>query len=190
MTGNTNKGKSQQQNRQFRGQNKSNTSSSPNTNNATTNSKTKEYTFYLHDSQSRKHAESFSKIREAIILKVQRTFNAPKEVTKCLRNKTIPQFNEPNPDSVAGITDELSALCRERANLKYKEEFRWYMRKKGEFEDNFFKAFALIWEVYCSSELRRAIEELPNFDSGTAKIRDDPLKLLEIIANLISHQLT
>ena len=97
----------------------------------------------------------------------------------------IPQFNEPQLDSVTGATDELRALSRERVNLKYKEEFRWHMRKKEEFEDNFFKVYTLIWEVYCSSELRRAIKELPNFDVGTTKIRDDPLMLLETIENLM-----
>ena len=59
------------------------------------------------------------------------------------------------------------------------------MKKKEEFEDNFFKVYALIWEVYCSSELRRAIKELPNFDAGTTKIRYDPLKLLEVVENLM-----
>ena len=70
-------------------------------------------------------------------------------------------------------------------NSKFKEEFRWYMGKKEEFEDNFFKVFALIWETYCSLELRRAIKELPKYDSGATKIRDDPLRLLEVIENLM-----
>ena len=69
--------------------------------------------------------------------------------------------------------------------MKFKEEFRWYMRKREEFQDNFFKVFALIWETYCLLELRRAIKELPKYDSGVAKIRDNPLKLLEVIENLM-----
>ena len=168
MTGNATKSKSQQRNWHFRGKGRSNTSSSQNSNNnSTTNSKTKEYKFHLHDSQSRKNAESFAKIKEAIILKVQKTFNSPKEITKCLRDKAVPRFEEPQPDEITGDTAEKKELNRERVNMKYKEEFRWHMRKKEEFEDNFFKVFALIWETYCSSELRRAIKQLPNYESGT-----------------------
>ena len=56
-----------------------------------------------------------------------------------MRDNTIPTFNERNPDRVMGINNEERELSRERVNLKYKEEYRWYMRKKEEFNNNFAK---------------------------------------------------
>ena len=44
------------------------------------------------------------------------------------------------------------------------------------------KTYALIYGTYCTSEIRTAIKEDPNFESG---IRDDPLKVLEIISTLM-----
>ena len=56
------------------------------------------------------------------------------------------------------------------------------MRKEEEFKVNFSKAFATIWETYCSAEVRREIKEKPNWD---LQIRDNPLKLLERVETLI-----
>ena len=42
--------------------------------------KARELKFYLHDSAGRKQSESFGKIKEAIINKIQRMFDHPLEI--------------------------------------------------------------------------------------------------------------
>ena len=57
--------------------------------------KIKEHKFHMHDSAQRKTSESFGKIRDAIILKINKTFDTPLEVVESIRTgaKMIP--NEP-----------------------------------------------------------------------------------------------
>ena len=64
------------------------------------------------------------------------------------------------------------------------ETFKWYMHKEEEFKINFSEVFAVIWETYCSAEVRREIKEMLDWDQGVDKIRDNPLKLLERVENL------
>ena len=138
----------------------------------------KEYRFYLHDSQSRKSAESFGKIKESIINKIQRTFDSPLEIVECLQTNTKPTFTAPEPGEVTGDSAEARSLSAEKETLIFHEKFKWFMRKEEEFKVNFSKAFATIWETYCSAEVKREIKEMPDWDLGTIKIRDNPLKLL------------
>ena len=54
-----------------------------------------EMKFYMHDSAQRKSSESFGKIKEAIILKIQSTFESPVDIVKSLRDGTKKMFNKP-----------------------------------------------------------------------------------------------
>ena len=184
MTGES-KGKRNNRNRRFnRRKNTSNNASSSTSKTSTTNSRSKEYKFYLHDSQNRKNAESFGKIKEAIINKIQRTFDHPLEIVQCLRENKKPTFTAPEPGEVEGVTPEERALSTKKVELIFHEKFKWHMRKQDEFDVNFSKAFAMIWEGYCTAELRREIKEMPDWDQGN-KVMDNPLRLLEKVENLM-----
>ena len=152
MTGERNKGKRNNCNHRFnRKKNTSSNASNSTSKASTTNSRSKEYKFYLHDSQNRKNAESFGKIKEAIINKIQRTFDHPLEIVQCLRDNQRPTFNAPEPGQVEGNTPEERALSTKKVELIFHEKFKWYMRKQDEFDINFSKAFATIWEGYCTA---------------------------------------
>ena len=135
--------------------------------------------FYLHDSQNRKNAESFGKIREAIINRIQRTYDHPLEIVQCLRDKQKPTFTAPVSGAVEGDNAEARLLSAKKEELIFQEKFKWYMRKQDEFAINFSKAFGMIWEPYCTTELKREIQEMPDWDQGADKVRDSPLRLLE-----------
>ena len=47
----------------------------------------KEYKFHMHDSQARKTSESFDKIKKAIILKIQETFEESLNIVESLEKK-------------------------------------------------------------------------------------------------------
>ena len=55
-------------------------------------------------------------------------------------------------------------------------EYKVYLSKKEKYDDNWAKAYALIWESYCSRELQIAIQERLNIETT---IKDDPLELLK-----------
>ena len=50
--------------------------------------------FYMHDSAQRKSCESFGKIKEGIILKIQSTFESPVDVVKSLRDGAKKSFTK------------------------------------------------------------------------------------------------
>ena len=128
---------------------------------------------------ARKNAKSFGKIKEAIINKVQRTFDHPLEIVQCLRENKKPTFTAPEPEPIEGDTAEARSLSAERGKMIFHEKYKWHMRKQDEFDINFSKTFAMIWETYCTAELRREIKEMPDWDQGTNKVMDNPLRLLE-----------
>ena len=50
------------------------------------------------------------------------------------------------------------------------------------FNDNWVKAYALIWEGYCSKEMQSAIKEMSTYES---QIINEPLKLLATVESLM-----
>ena len=163
-------------------QNASNSSSNSNSNtsNSSSQNKSKEYKFYMHDSNERRSAESFGKIKDSIILKIQKTFDSPRDIVKTLRDKTQIVITEPNPAEPTGATYQERERSYQQSIRKWQEDYRWWQSKKEQCEDNLAKAYALIWENYCSKEIKRAISEMPTFESA---IEHDPLELLKKLKN-------
>ena len=57
--------------------------------------KIRELKFYLHDSAQRKTSESFNKIREAIIIKIQKIFEDSVDIVASLEAKAKKVYEEP-----------------------------------------------------------------------------------------------
>ena len=85
-----------------RGTNTGTTSKAPSSTTSRNNnpSKVREYKFYLHDLAQRKISESFNKIKEAIITRIQKTFDDSVDVVASLESKTRKVYAEPDvPDA-------------------------------------------------------------------------------------------
>ena len=68
--------------------------------------KIREYKFYLHDSAQRKTSESFNKIKESIITKIQKTFDDSVDIVASLEANTKKVYAEPNvPDAATEGTN-------------------------------------------------------------------------------------
>ena len=101
-------------NRRRFSQRKKGTSSNSTKSNGTITSKNnnlpkiRELKFYLHDSVQRKQSESFNKIREAIITKIQKTFEDSVDIVASLEAKAKKVFDEPDvPEATTeGSADE------------------------------------------------------------------------------------
>ena len=84
-----------------------------------------------------------------------------------------------------GDTAELAAekaLENEMYLEEWKIDFAIYRKDERKFDEAWVKAYALIWDTYCSREIQTVIKEMSAFKS---KIRNDPLALLEMIEILI-----
>ena len=65
---------------------------------------------------------------------------------------------------------------------EWKIDFTIYRRECKKFDEAWVKAYALIWDSYCSRDVQRGIREMPEFDN---LIRNDPLALLTTVETLI-----
>ena len=64
----------------------------------------------------------------------------------------------------------------------YDTRLKYYIHKDEEFDENWAKAYAYIYEAYCSKEIQIAIKELPKYES---EIVNQPLNLLKEIKILM-----
>ena len=169
------------------------TNNKPNNNNgnngsssstSTKNVAKKEYKFHMHDAQARKTSESFEKIKKAIILKIQETFEDSINIVDSLEKKTKKVLEKPKlKDYKSTETDpDLKKLDEEQLKEEWKQDYNWYKKKENRLEENWSKAYALIWKSYCSKEVQVALEEMSDFES---RIKGDPLELLKEIETLM-----
>lgn len=70
----------------------------------------------------------------------------------------------------------------EMAMEEWKIDYQIYRKEKNKFDDNWVKAFALIWGNYCSKEVQVRLKEMPDYDGA---IRNEPLVLLRHIETLM-----
>ena len=109
--------------------------------------KIQEYKFYLHDAAQRKMSKSFNKIKEAIILKIQKTFNEPREVAESIKKNAKKVLAEPGLDGPANtVTHEERQRADQQAFAKWKVKYEMHQAKVERFEDNWVRAYSLIWE--------------------------------------------
>ena len=84
--------------------------------------KIRELKFYLHDSAQRKTSESFNKIREAIITKIQKTFEDSVDVVASLEAKAKMSMKNP-----------MYRKLLLRALMRQKPERTGYQKRNGRF---------------------------------------------------------
>ena len=144
----------------------------------------KEFKFFGHDS-GRKNGYTYEKIEEAIITKIQATFegNTVPFIVRSLRDRTKHLFAEPQL-VVSEATDVGGVREREQRknDKKYDKQYDTWIENNAEFDSLWQKAYALIWESYCSTELKITAKEMSMFNSH---IRDDPLILLQTVEHLM-----
>ena len=142
--------------------------------------KKKEFRYQLQDS-SQGNGYTFEKITQAIILKIQTTFNGGRDIVTSLRSRV--KQGPPMPTrgvSVLGNAD-LKSIEQENLNRKYEAQLAHYFGQEVEFEDNWVKAYGLIFETYCSRDMQVAVRELIDYDTRTI---DNPLELLTDVEKL------
>ena len=93
-----------------------------------------------------------------IILNIHKTFDEPREVTGSIKKDTKKVFAEPALAQLAteGTQEE---KCRKDDQMlrKWQVEYTIHQECKNKFEDNWVKAYSLIWDLYCSREIQTAI---------------------------------
>ena len=93
-----------------------------------------------------------------------------------------------NPKRGTSTLAATSANADERAleNETFLEEYRIdyaiFRKEEKKYKEAWVKAYALIWDSYCSREVQTAIKEMSTFET---KIKHEPIALLEMIKMLM-----
>ena len=107
-----------------------------------------EFKFQLHD-PSRKGGYTYERLHEAIVIKIQKEFTSGRHIVQSLRNKAKAGPAIPTRD-VSTLTDaDQKRIQQETYNRKYDAELNYYFTANAEFENNWQKAYGLIFDGYC-----------------------------------------
>ena len=88
----------------------------------------REMKFHMHDAQARKMSESFDKIKKAIILKIQETFEDSKNIVESLKKKTKKVIDKPDfKKYVSSLTDPAEKAAENKSLEKeWEVDFQIY----------------------------------------------------------------
>ena len=143
----------------------------------------KEFKFQGNDS-GKKNGYTFKKIEEAIIAKIQATFegNTAPQIVSSLRNKVKHIFSEPQLVVSTAIDADVKVREQMQNDKKYDKQYDHWVKNDAEFTSLWAKAYALISDQYCTSELKVTIKEMSRCET---QARDDPLYLLQTVEQLM-----
>ena len=141
--------------------------------------------FQLHGQKVRQTA-TYTKVLDHLTVKIQTSFDRPIQIVKSLRNDTKESPPEPTRTRVkvegTDVEKEEKIFIQQTCDMKFTQEWNSWQKVNGKFEEDWAKTYALIFGTYCTSEMRTAIKEDPNFESV---IRDNPMEVLRVIATLM-----
>ena len=95
-------------------------------------------------------------------------------------------FSEPALEASKFADPDKKAVDNRMRDMKWKILFEKHKISVEDFKDNWVKAYALIWESYCSREVQMAVRELPDFETT---VINQPLILLERVQILMHTQM-
>ena len=140
----------------------------------TTGTRKAEFKFQLHDPQ-RRGTYTYDRILEAIILKIQKEFDSSRHIVNSLRSRKKSGPQEPTV-WISNKVDQNERVVEQASfNRAFDISCARYHDQNEKFEENWVRAYGMIFDNYCSYEIRTALKEHKDFSTI---IQDDPLELL------------
>jgi hypothetical protein len=135
-----------------------------------------DYYFYVGSS---KQASDFEITAEYAVNHIKKTFDRGNDIAEALRTLKPTDVSLWKPTLVFSTkTDAKIATPENRQHeLEYKADLDEFMRRKRAYNDNLYKAYALVWER-CAKAMQNKIEFMSNY---TVDIYNDPIELLKAI---------
>jgi hypothetical protein len=136
-----------------------------------------DYFFYVASS---KQASDYEITAEFIVNHIKKKFDRGNDISEALR--TLVKANTSLWKPTLLVSNETDAPVKERedkqfAVMEYTAELDESMRRKRTYEDNTFKAYALLWEC-CAKAMQNKIVSRSDYDSV---VYNDPIALLRAI---------
>ena len=166
--------------RPFNGSANRNSNSSGNTSSVSASKATLDPKFTLKTDG--KVQATYASVVQRITNFIQRDFDEGSEVAESLNELSL--YIIPIPTvATADEDDPIAAAATQRMyDMISQEEAKSYTASKKLLVSNMKKAYALIYDVYCSKPMQGRIDEMKAIDSS---ITNDPIKLLQTIRTLM-----
>ena len=124
----------------------------------------KDLKFNLHGTGKEKQSCSYAKVLEKICLRLQQNLaNGWSNIVKNIRENKICRPEAPTRKESTLVDKDKKQFEQMTLDKEYDARLKHYIRKDEDFDENWMKAFAYIFENYCAKEMQVAIKELPNF---------------------------
>jgi hypothetical protein len=135
-----------------------------------------DYFFYVGSS---KQASDFETTSEFLVNYVKKTFDRGNDVAEALRVLEPCNTDLWKPSLAFSIESDATLKAQENRQyeLEYKADLDEFMRRRRSYNENLFKAYALIWER-CAKAMQNKIMAQSDFES---KIYNSPIELLNTV---------
>ena len=113
-----------------------------------------------------------------IIVEIQSTFDRPINIVKSIRDMKEKSPTEPKRTRVKILKDDTDKIIEDKKfqqqteDMKFTQEWNSYEKEKKKFLEEWAMTYTLIYGTFCTSEMRTAVKEHPEFEN---EIRDEPL---------------
>ena len=142
-----------------------------------------ELKFNVHGYGKEKQTCSYAKVLEKICLRLQQNLTSGgSNIVESIRKNKICRPAAPERKESQEIDSAKKAFDQQTLDKEYDARLKNYIRMDMDFDENWKKAFAYIYESFCTKEMQIAIKELPNYEK---EIQNQPLKLLEEVKALM-----
>ena len=100
----------------------------------------------MHDAQARKFSESFEKIKNAILLKIQESFEDSEYIIESLKKKSKKVIEKPDYKKYTSSLTDADEKAAENESLRaaWKIDFQMFRDEERRFKNNWHKAYAMI----------------------------------------------
>ena len=134
---------------------------------------------YYFSVGSSKQASDFESAYEFILNHIKKTYTRGNDISETLRTLEEPNTDDWKPTLIISKSTDTDEKQRENRQfeLEYRAEYDEYMRRKREYTQNCFSAYALLWER-CNKAMKAKIEARKDYEST---IYNKPIKLIEAI---------
>ena len=143
-----------------------------------------ELKFHPHGVGTDRQTVTFGKVKERIVMKVQKDYEYGQDIAESLREMEMVDLSSVRPTIQDPTEVEPAKRAREERMLDiiYREEMSIYLKRVAALEANLGKAYSLIYENYCDNTMQMRIKEHPDYHS---EILNNPIRLLEEIGKLM-----
>ena len=140
--------------------------------------------FHPHGVGRDRQTVTFSKVKERIIMKIQKEYDYGRDTADSIREMKVVDLSNHRPKiQEVKATDPTERAREEKAlDVVFQKKMEIYLKREETLEENLAKAYSLIYENYCDTIMQIRVKEHPDFQTT---ILNDPIKLLEAIAKLM-----